>query len=240
MDPITIALLSAALTAGSTIANNSAANEAAKARSAALDAERMRQQSMERRQTDLSQQGQEQMGEFTNDQDDRMTQLAEYFQAPTAGDANETAALASPEGTSSITVREMQKQSGEATGRANENAQNLASMRSFGDLLGDRMRGIGRASGEIDQLTNFRRGSTDANAFELDAAMQQGAGKRMLGDVLGGLGAVTGSYASMTGAGNPVVTNMMDKWMPGGDRLAASLRGAGARNVSSVRGGLLG
>lgn len=233
---IPLTLLSLALTAGGAVANNAAANQAAKARSAALDAERTRQQGYEKRQQALAKQGQDEMAEFTPDQEERRLELADYYAEPVTSDANVTAGMVAPEGTSSITVREMANQSANASQRANENAQNLASMRSFGDLLGDRMRGISQNSGQIDQLTGFRRGSQDANALEVDAAMQQGAGKRMLGDILGGLGAVTGGYASMTGASNPVVTNTLDKWAPGGDRLAAALRGSGLNGVVSQRG----
>lgn len=237
-DPLT--LTSLALTAGGAVANNMAANEAAKARSSVLQAERERQQSMERRQTGLSDQSLGEMENFTEDQQGRVSDLTDYFLAPTAGDANEDAGMVAPEGTSSITTREMQRQGDAARGRSNQNAANIATMRSFGDLMGDRMRSIGRNSSAIDQLTGFRRGSSDAMAFEMDAASQRGAGKRLLGDVLGGLGSVVGGYGAMTGAGNPVVTNMMDRYLPGGDRLAAGLRGAGLNGVQSVRGGLLG
>lgn len=233
---IPLTLLSLALTAGGALANGAADNRAAKARSAALDAERIRQQGFEKRQTALAQQGQDQMAEFTPDQEERRLELADYYAAPVDTDANVTAGMVAPEGTSSITVREMANQSAQAGQRADQNAQSLAAMRSFGDLLGDRMRGIGRNSAMIDQLTGFRRGSMDANTFEVDAAMQKGAGMRTLGDILGGLGSVTGGYASMAGAGNPVVTNMLDKWAPGGDRLAAALRGGGLNGVVSQRG----
>lgn len=239
MDPFTLFLLSTALTAGGTVAQNSAMNDASRARSAALDAERTRQQGMERQQQNLAQQGQDKMADFTQDQDQRKIDLTQFYEAPVAGDANVTAGMVAPEGTSSITTRELGRQSGQASARAGQNAAALASMRSFGDLLGDNMRGIGRASSEIDQLTGFRRGSTDANAFELDAAMQKGGSKRLLGDVLKGAGAVVGGFGNMVGAGNPVITQGLDKWLPGGDRLAAGLRGAGLQNVNSVRTGYL-
>lgn len=237
---IPLPLLALALTAGGTVAHASADNQSARARSAALDAERTRQRGMEQRQQNLAQGSQDEMARFTEDQDQRKMDLTQFYEAPLAGDANVTAGMIAPEGTSSITTRELQTQSGNASQRASENAANLASMRSFGDLLGDRMRGMGRASGEIDQLTGFRRGSSDANAFELDAASMQGGNKRLLGDLLKGSGAVLGGYSSMAGAGNPVVTNSIDRWLPGGDRLAAGLRGAGVQNVNSVRGGFLG
>ena len=239
MDPFTLFLLSTALTAGGTVAQNSANNDAARARSAAMDAERTRQQGMERQQQNLAQQGQDKMGQFTDDQAERTVDLTQFYEAPVAGDANVTAGMVAPEGASSITTRELGRQSGQASARAGQNAASLASMRSFGDLLGDNMRGIGRASGEIDQLTGFRRGSTDANAFELDAAMQKGGGKRMLGDILKGGGAIVGGFGNMAGAGTPMVTNGLDRFLPGGDRLAAGLRGAGLQNVNSVRTGYL-
>lgn len=231
--------LSLALTAGGSVAHGLAEREAAKARSAALEAERIRQQAFEQRQTAISQQSQGEMEQFQPDMDERQDQLVDMFTVPTAdAEANEDSGMVAPEGASSITVREMANQAGRVDERAAENAQNMASMRAFGDLLGDRMRGIGRGSAEIDQLTGFRRGSQDASAFEVDAAMQQGAGKRLLGDILKGGGAVLGGFSNMSGAANPVVTNMADRFLPGGDRLAAALRGAGVPGVQSFRGRL--
>lgn len=236
-DPLT--LTAAALQAGSSIANGMAEREAANARSAALSAERTRQSGMEAQQRALADGSQQSMQDFGGQQQERAADLTQFFQQPVASDANAEAGMIAPEGSSSITVREMNKQSADATDRTNQRGTDLARMRSFGDLMGDRMRGVQRNSGAIDQLTGFRGGSTDALAFELDAAAQKGAGKRALGDLLGGAGAVLGGYAGMAGAGNPVVTRGMDRLGLGGDPLAAALRGAG-QPAMNVRRGLLG
>lgn len=228
-DPIT--LTAVALQAGSSIANGMAERDAAKARSSALAAERTRQGGLEARQRALSDQSQQEMEGFTGDQQERTAGLEQYFQEPVASDANAEAGMVAPGGTSSITVREMNKQSGAATDRTNQSAADLARMRSFGDLMGDRMRGIQRNSGAIDQLTGFRGGSTDALAFELDAASQKGAGKRMIGDLLGGAGSIMGGIGGMRGAPNQSLSTFM-----GTDNLSQALRGAGA----PVRRGLLG
>lgn len=235
-DPMTLTGL--ALSAGSSVMNNMAANDAAKARSSALNAERLRQRGMEQKQTALADESQGQLQNFGEDQGQRVSDLAGYFKEPIASDANAEAGMIAPEGTSSITVREMANQSGKATDKANASAENLASLRSFGDLLGDKMRGVQRNSGAIDQMTGMRRGSTDALSFELDAAAQKGAGKRMFADLLGGAGSLVGGYSAMAGAGNPVVTNAMGR-LGGGDRLADALRRAGAP-ATNVRSGLLG
>ena len=93
------------------------------------------------------------------------------------------------------------------------------------NLLGQQMTGIQRNSSNIDQLIGFRRGSSDALTFELDAAAQQGAGKRLLGDILGGAGSLVGGYAAQAGAGSPITTNAIGRI--GGDPLTRSLRRAG-------------
>ena len=236
-DPIS--LIALARTAGSSVANGAAQRQAAAARQSALNAERTRQQGLEQQQQALASESQQQLGDFTQDQEQRFADLAQYFQQPIASDANAAAGMIAPEGTSSIAVREMNKQSGETKARTDQQGADLARFRSFGDLMGDKMRGVQRNSGAIDQLTGFRGGSTDALAFELDAASQQGAGKRMLGDILGGAGAVLGGYGAMAGASNPVVTRGLDRMGLGGDPLAAALRGAG-QPATNVRRGLLG
>lgn len=236
-DPLTLTAF--ALQAGSSVANGMAEREAANARAAALSAERTRQGGMEAQQRALADQSQQSMQDFGGQQEERAADLTQFFQQPIASDANAEAGMVAPEGSSSITVREMDKQSADATGRTNKRGADLARLRSFGDLMGDKMRGVGRNSGEIDQLTGFRGGSTDAMAFELDAASQKGAGKRAFGDLLGGAGAIMGGYAGMAGAANPTVTGMMDRFGLGGDPLAAALRGAGVP-ASNVRRGLLG
>lgn len=237
-DPLSLTALG--LSVGGSVMNGMAENQAAKARSAVLDAERTRQRGLESRQSALSDQSQQQMADFTGDQAQRTADLTSYFQEPVAGDANAESGTVAPEGTSSITVREMGKQSQAATDKTNQSAAALAGVRAFGDLLGDKMRGVQRNSSSIDQLTGFRRGSTDALAYELDAAAQKGAGKRFLGDILGGAGSVLGGYGAMAGASNPVVTGMLGG---GTDNLAAALRSAGApaRNArTGIFSGLLG
>lgn len=200
-----------ALTAGGSIATGVAENNAAKARASALEAERTRQRGFESRQAALADQSQQSMQDFTGDQAQRTADLTAYYQEPVASDANAESGMIAPEGTSSITTRELARQSGAATDRANDNAANLAGLRSFGSLMGDRMRGMQRNSSQIDQLTGFRRGSTDALTPELDAAAQSGAGLRLLGDVLRGAGSITSGYGSLAGAGNPVVTNALGR-----------------------------
>lgn len=237
-DPIS--LIGLALTAGGSVVQGMAARDAEQARASALSAERTRQQGLEQRQTALSNQSQQEMANFGQDQAQRTSDLTQYYQEPVPGDANAASGVVAPEGTSSIAVREMAKQSGQATERGNQDAANLASLRSFGDLLGERMRGVQRTSGNIDQLTGFRRGSNDALAYELDAAQQQGAGKRLIGDILGGAGSIVGGYGAMAGAGTPAVTGLMDRFGMGDDLAGALRRVPGVRNVQSVRTGLLG
>lgn len=211
-EPIT--LIGLGLSAAGSIANGMAANDAAKARASALQAERYRQQGLQDQQTALAQQSQEGFQNMPEQIDARTQELTDYFMAPIGDDPNATAGMVAPEGTSSITVREMDRQSGAAKGRTDAQAASLAKMRSFGDLLGDKMRGVSRNSSAIDQLTGFRRGSTDAMAPELEAAAMAGAGKNTLGDILGGMGSIATGYGNMVGASDPA-NHRVTGWVNG-------------------------
>lgn len=195
-----------ALTVGSTLAQSAAASQAASARSSALQAERTRQKALEQKQSALSSENQQDFATFQGDQDQRTADLTSYYQEPVAADANAEAGTVAPQGTSSITTRELAKQSEKATDKTNQQAASLAALRSFGDLMGDKMRGVQRNSSEIDQLTGFRKGSSDALASELDAASQKGAGMSLLGDVLGGLGSIATNYGALKSASGQGLT----------------------------------
>jgi len=194
-DPLTIA--GAVASVGSTIANNNAANQAASARNATLAAERVRQGELDTQAQTLNTRSQDRFQDAGAKTEAKKQALGDYFAAPqTAGVANEAMGL--PEVSNNIVTREMAKQSDAAQGFVGQQGQSLAAMRAFGDFLGDTSRMQGRDASEVGQIGGFKRGSANIMPLELDAAAQQGAGARFLGDILGGIGGVA-LNAGLTG-----------------------------------------
>lgn len=194
-DPLTIA--GAIASVGSTIANNNAANQAASARNATLAAERLRQGELDTQAQTLNARSQDRFQDAGVKTQAKQQALGDYFAAPqTAGAANEAAGL--PEVTNSVVTREMAKKSGGAQGFVGQQGQALAEMRAFGDFLGDTSRMQGRDASEVGQIGGFKRGSANIMPLELDAAAQQGAGARLFGDILGGIGGIA-LNAGLTG-----------------------------------------
>lgn len=131
--------------------------------------------------------------------EEKAAALGDYFNAPVEpGAANEAATL--PQSTNSIVTREMNRKSDEAQEFVGQQGQALAQMRSFGDFLGDTSRLQGRDASLVGQIGGFKRGSSNITPLELDAASQKGAGLKMLGDIMGGLGSI-GMTAGLTGGG---------------------------------------
>lgn len=195
-DPLTIAGIAA--TVGSTVANNNAANQAASARNDALAAERIRQGGFDEQAQALNTRAQDRFQDAGAKTEAKKQALGDYFAAPspTAGAANEAMGL--PEVANNVVTREMAKKSGEAQGFVGQQGEALAEMRAFGDFLGDTSRMQGRDASEVGQVGGFKRGSSNIMPLELDAASQQGAGARFLGDILGGLGGIA-LNAGLTG-----------------------------------------
>lgn len=110
-----------------------------------------------------------------------------------------------PQSTNSIVTREMNRKSNEAQEYVGQQGRALAEMRSFGDFLGDTSRLQGRDASLVGQIGGFKRGSSNMVPLELDAASQKGAGLRMLGDIMGGLGSI-GMSAGLTGGGGKIAS----------------------------------
>lgn len=185
-DPLTIAGI--ALTAGSTVANNIAANKVQNARDDAMAAERIRQQGYDQEAAALNTQSQDRYKDFGGQQDDKATQLGDYFaeQQIEAGNANaeNAAAMVMPQSGSNIVVQEEAKKRGEARDFANKNAAALGNLRSFGDLIGSIGRDQARDATQIGVIGGFKRGSSGIVPYELEAANSAGNGAKMFGDML--------------------------------------------------------
>lgn len=234
-DPLTIAGI--ALTAGSTVANTMAANKVQNARDDAMAAERIRQQGLDQEAAALNTQSQDRYKDFGGQQEDKATQLGDYFaqQQIEAGNANaeNTAAMIMPQSGSNIVVQEEAKQRGKARDFANKNAAALGNLRSFGDLIGSIGRDQARDATQIGVIGGFKRGSSGVLPYELEAANSAGNGLKMFGDILGlggglavnaGLGG--GSLPSLGGSSAAKTVAGVDPW--------AGMRTAGSSGLYNL------
>jgi hypothetical protein len=211
-DPITLAGI--ALTVGSTVANTVAQNKVQAARDNAMAAERIRQNGLDKEAQALSTQSQDRYQNFGDQQDQRSSELGQYFtdQKIEAGDANAAATREStiPQSGSNITVAEEAKQRGQASEFTDNQGQALGNLRSFGDLVGEIGRGQARDASQIGQIGGFKRGSSAVLPYELEAANGAGNGAKLFGDILG----LAGSVTTAKGLGGGVKT--VDPWVTGG------------------------
>ena len=202
-DPITIAGI--ALTAGSTVANSISQGQITRARNDALSAERIRQNTYDQEAQGLNEQSRNRYNDFEGQQDQKASELGQYFtdQKIEAGNQNAAAVAEQtiPQSGSALTVREEQKQRGKATDYSNQQGEALGGLRAFGDLLGGISREQARDASLIGQIGGFKRGSSNVVPLELEAANQKGQGAKLFGDLLG----LGGSLALSKGLGGSMV-----------------------------------
>ena len=176
-DPLVIA--GAVLTVGSTVANTIASNQQRKARDDALAAERIRQRGFDQESDALNLTARERYEDAPAQQDEKTSDLAAMFteqQGPPA-----PALL--PTSGSQLVNREETQQRGAAKDFTNQQGENLARLRSFGETFGDIGRLQARDAGLLGQINSFRQNSQNVLPLELDAAQQKGAGARTLADI---------------------------------------------------------
>lgn len=189
-DPLTIGGI--ALSAGSMIANNVAQGQVASARKGAMTAERIRQDGLQKEANALNDQSRDRYSDFQADQQQKVQQLSDYFKGQNQAvpqQAN-TPTETIPTASSNIVVQEQAKQSGKAKQYGDQQASALGNLRGFGDLLADKTRLQARDASQVGTIGGFMKGSNAVLPLELDAANNKGAGMRMFGDILGGLGSI--------------------------------------------------
>ena len=201
-EPWTIA--SAVLAIGSTAANSAAQARVVRARNNALRAERIRQAALDQEAAALNTQSQNRYKNFEGQQDQKAEGLAAFYQ----GQADDTPTAAAtgliPESKSNVVVSEENAQRTKARAETDQQGAALATLRSFGDLLGGIGRDQARDAGQIAQIGGFKTGSTNVLPYELDAAAQKGQGLRTLADAFSGLSAVSGAIGAMRPAPGPL------------------------------------
>lgn len=185
-DPLTIA--GVAMTAGSTVANSMAQSRAAGARKDALAAERIRQGGYDQEAQALNTQSQDRYKDFEGQEEAKAAKLADYYKSQSVPEPE--AGVALPTSASNIVLREEGKQRGKAREFTDRTGEALGALRAFGDVLADRSRLQARDAALIGQVGGFKKGSSAVMPYELDAANKRGAGLKLFGDILGGLGGV--------------------------------------------------
>jgi hypothetical protein len=183
-----MAIAGAVMTVGSTVANSIAAKKVDKARAEAMQAERIRQGRLDQENEALNLGARERYQDFEGQQDERASQLGDYFteNETAAAEANQQAVDAMlPTSGSNIVVQEAQKQSNLAKAFTDQQGQALGQLRAFGDVLGGIGRQQARDAGSIGQINSFKRASSGIVPLELEAANEKGAGARLFGDILG-------------------------------------------------------
>lgn len=178
-----------ALTAGSTLANNYAANKVAGAQAAAMERSRLEQKRLDDEAFGINETMRQRYDDFEGQQDQRKTNLADYFTSQVAESVPETAGALPASDSNIVNTREASEM---ATARDFVRGQgaSLAGLRSFGDLLGAISRDQGRSAGDINTLFGFQRGNSTLLPLDLEAASRAGDGAFLLGDILGGFGSV--------------------------------------------------
>jgi len=200
-----------------------------KSRDQALAAERIRQRGLDQEADALNTQSQDRYQDIGGQQDERASQLADYFTEQQIENAtgNATAAqdMLVPQSGSSVTVREEEKQRGRADEFSDQQGGALGNLRAFGDLLGGIGREQSRDASQIGQIGGFKRGSSGIVPLELDQANSAGDGMRLFGDVLG-LGGSLATSAGLGGGARPAA----DPWITS----AGTNMRSGARSGSNL------
>ncbi|MCW4115674.1 hypothetical protein NPA31_011935 [Aurantimonas sp. MSK8Z-1] len=193
-----------------------AAGKAASARRQVMTAERARQESYDREAQALNTQSQDRYEGFTDQQQDKATDLGDYFAAQTVDPGGANAASVLPASASNITIQEENGQRGNARQFTQGQGQSLGRLRAFGDLLGSIGRDQARDASQIGILGGFKQGSSSITPYEMDAASHAGDGLKLFGDILGGVGSLATSAGlggvSLGGGASAALGTSLDPW----------------------------
>jgi len=190
-DPLTI--ISGLAMAGSTVAGMQAQRQVEGARNAALQNDMMRQDTLDKETAALNEASRDRYKDFKGEQQERSKSLGDYLvgkQPVGAAPPADAPAETMPTSASNIVTQEVAKQAGKAKDFTDQQGQALGTMRAFGDVLGGISRDTARDAGYLNQTLGFKKGWAGVLPYELEAANQKGAGMKMFGDILGGLGSI--------------------------------------------------
>lgn len=193
-DPVTLG--SIGLMLAGTGANVIGQNQVQNARNDALSAERIRQAALDKEAAATQEASRQRFDNYGEQQDQRSSELAKLYRDTQAQVvAPQAAAEAAPTaGADSVVARERAKQQNKTDTFNNQQADAQGAVSGFGDLLGQKSRELARDAGKIGQIGSFKKGSSQALAYELQDANSAGNMWSFLGDLGRGLGSVGVAY----------------------------------------------
>ncbi|WP_439392540.1 hypothetical protein ACRQ5Q_24255 [Bradyrhizobium sp. PMVTL-01] len=171
--------------------NNEANDAVNNARAQALNAERGRQQAFDAEAKGVTDQSLGRYANFDQQMGADKDRLKTLFTTPTPGVSTpgyNAAALPAPG--SDLVQREVNNKQALAHAYGIDQADKLAQLRSFGDVMGNIGRGVADDTGRVGQIGSFKKGSEAATQYELDSANRAGNTYKFFGDLLGGAGKV--------------------------------------------------
>lgn len=174
------------------------------AQAAAMAAERMRDNSAQERAFDINAKSRDRYENFDQKQAKTEQGLADLFTADAAGPP---LAGALPPTSSNITVANEAEETATAKKATDQQGKARARLMAFGNTFGDADRGMSRDASELAGIAGERRGSMAVLPMELDAAMQEGSGWRLAGDILGGVGSIA-TMGGLSGAQIPFLAGL--------------------------------
>lgn len=187
------------------VANTIAQNKVNSARSAAMADQARRQAVLDQQ---VNAENASALGHYTNIAPSIAQEgagLGALYTAHDIGNPGATAPTGVMPAATGIVQQEDAKQAGKAAAFGEQQGAALAAMNSVGNAL--QTAGIGRSHDlqQVGLLDNFKKGEAGTLPYALDAANQQGAGARTLGDLLGGAGRIAMGYG-LQNAFAPVAT----------------------------------
>lgn len=191
-DPFT--LMSIAAMAAGTGANAIGQSQVNNAREDAVAAERIRQQRLDQEAQVLNDKSRDRYNNVQVDQAAKASELSSMYdqvqQSVVSPGAAPVAAPAAGAGGSSVVAREAEKQAGLTNAFNTQQALAQGKVSSFGEMLGDKLRLQGRDAAQVGQIGKFKQAWAGLLPLALEDANQQGAGMRMFGDLLRGVGSL--------------------------------------------------
>lgn len=188
-----------------------------------MAAESIRQKGYDKEAAVRNVHAQDQYKDVQGQQGERAKTLSDYFTTQQAQPVADNGPVALPASSSNVTNIATTNAKADAKAFTDKTGAALGQLRSFGDIMGQFARGTARDAGYVDQIGGFKKGSSAVLPYELEAANGKGAGMKLFGDILGGLGKI-GIGAGLSGAtpfgigassaGN--VANTSANFIPGG------------------------
>lgn len=207
MDPLTLALIGAGLTGGSSILGFGAQDSVNDARNGVISAERARQLGFDTEAKGVTNQSLGRYGNFDTQQASDAAKLATLFKTPVVTPNTPNTIVPLPAASTNQVQREIDNKTGIADAYVNHQADTLANLRSFGDTFGGIGRGVAQDQQKVGELGSFKKGSSAVEQLELDNANRAGNSEKMWADIAGGLGKVAltaglgGAFAPAAAAG---------------------------------------